>query len=65
MGIRLLNDARGVGLLEPADGGDDITVHYSAIQVEEGFRSLSEGQEIEFDIADSQTGPTAVNVRAV
>ncbi|MGW2866147.1 cold shock domain-containing protein [Streptomyces sp. NPDC001205] len=61
----MVQRAKGVELLEPADGGDDTTVHFSAIQVEEGFKSLSEGQEVGFDIANSQADPTAVNVEGV
>ena len=50
----------GYGFIEREDGGD-VFVHFSAIQ-EDGFKSLTEGQEVEFDIVDGARGPQAANV---
>jgi len=58
--VKWFNDNRGYGFIEREDGGD-VFVHYSAIQ-SEGFKSLSEGQEVEFDVVDGDKGPQAANV---
>jgi CspA family cold shock protein len=48
----------------PADGSKDVFVHFSAIQGN-GFKTLAEGQNVEFEIQDGQKGPAAVNVTAI
>jgi len=58
--VKWFNDAKGYGFIERADG-EDVFVHYSAIQGT-GFRSLSEGQMVEFDIVDGPKGKQAANV---
>ncbi|UII54408.1 cold-shock protein [Cytobacillus spongiae] len=58
--VKWFNSEKGFGFIE-VEGGDDVFVHFSAIQGD-GFKTLEEGQEVSFDIEDSQRGPQAVNV---
>jgi len=58
--IKWFNNAKGYGFIQREDG-KDIFVHYSAIQGD-GYRSLDEGQEVEFEVADSPKGPQAERV---
>ncbi|WP_211308247.1 cold-shock protein [Melghirimyces profundicolus] len=58
--VKWFNAEKGYGFIE-RDGGDDVFVHYSAIQ-EEGFKSLDEGQSVEFEIVEGPRGPQAANV---
>ena len=60
--VKWFNNAKGYGFIE-REGGSDVFVHYSAIQGA-GFRSLEEGQPVEFEIVDGPKGPQAGNVRA-
>jgi CspA family cold shock protein len=58
--VKWFNDSKGFGFITKEDGGD-IFVHYTAIQ-DNGFKSLSEGQAVSFDVVDGPKGPKAVNV---
>lgn len=58
--VKWFSKEKGYGFIE-RDGGGDVFVHYSAI-VEEGFKTLAEGQEVRFDIVEGSRGPQAANV---
>ena len=58
--VKWFNAEKGFGFIEREDG-DDVFVHFSAIQ-SEGFKSLEEGQEVEFEIVEGNRGPQAANV---
>ncbi len=58
--VKWFNNAKGYGFIG-RDGGPDVFVHYSAITIE-GYKSLQEGDQVEFEIAQGQKGPQAANV---
>ena len=62
--VKWFNGAKGFGFIQPDEGGPDVFVHYSQIQTD-GFRSLEEGQRVEFDVSQGQKGPQADNVRVL
>ncbi len=59
--VKWFNDAKGFGFLAPDEGSQDCFVHYSAIQGD-GFRTLAEGERVEFDVVQGPKGPAAENV---
>jgi CspA family cold shock protein len=62
--VKWFNSEKGFGFIAVDGGGSDVFVHYSAIQTQ-GYKSLDEGQRVEFDVEQGQKGPQAANVRPV
>lgn len=61
--VKWFNSEKGFGFIEQ-EAGDDVFVHFSAIQAD-GYKSLEEGQKVNFEIEEGQRGPQATNVTAV
>jgi CspA family cold shock protein len=62
--VKWFNDSKGFGFVSPDNGERDCFVHYSAIQGD-GFRTLAEGEKVEFDVVEGPKGPAAENVTKV
>ena len=62
--VKWFNESKGFGFIEQHDGGKDVFVHFSAIQ-SNGFKTLAEGQRVEFEITNGAKGPSAANVIAL
>ena len=62
--VKWFSDDKGYGFITPDEGGKDLFVHHSEIQAD-GFRSLREGEEVEFEVTQGTKGPQAVNVKPV
>jgi CspA family cold shock protein len=60
--VKWFNESKGFGFITPSDGSKDVFVHFSAI-ASEGFRTLTEGQQVSFNVEDGPKGPQAVNVQ--
>ena len=59
--VKWFSDQKGYGFIAKDDGSGDVFVHFSSIQGE-GYKSLAEGESVEFDVVDSDKGPKAANV---
>ena len=62
--VKWFNDAKGYGFIAPADGGKDVFVHYTAVSGD-GFKTLTEGAQVEFEVEEGPKGPQAQNVSIV
>ena len=62
--VKWFNAEKGFGFIEQEGGGEDVFVHFSSIKAE-GYKSLDEGQRVEFEIEKGQRGPQAANVTLV
>jgi CspA family cold shock protein len=61
--VKWFNDSKGFGFITPDDGGADLFAHFSAIASDGGYRSLSEGQRVTFDVIAGAKGEQASNIK--
>ncbi|MCX7910639.1 MAG: cold shock domain-containing protein [Endomicrobia bacterium] len=62
--VKWFNERKGFGFISCEDGPGDVFVHYSGLQ-QRGFKTLKEGEEVEFEITTTNKGPKAINVRKI
>jgi CspA family cold shock protein len=62
--VKWFNDSKGFGFITPDDGGKDLFAHHTEIQMD-GYKSLKEGQKVEFEATQGAKGPAATRIRAV
>jgi CspA family cold shock protein len=62
--VKWFNDAKGFGFITPADGSKDVFAHFSAI-AGDGFKSLSEGANVEFEVEEGPKGPQAKSIKVI
>ena len=62
--VKWFNDSKGFGFITPENGGDDLFAHFSAIQ-SSGFKTLKEGQRVNFDVTTGPKGQQASNIRTI
>jgi CspA family cold shock protein len=62
--VKWFNAGKGYGFITPNDGGDDVFAHFSAIEME-GYKTLKEGQQVEYEVQEGPKGPQASHIRAV
>jgi CspA family cold shock protein len=62
--VKWFNDAKGFGFITPESGGKDLFAHHTEIQMD-GYKSLKEGQRVEYVEANGQKGPAATKIRAI
>lgn len=60
--VKWFNDSKGFGFITPDDGGKDVFAHFSAIS-SSGFRTLTEGQKVSYDVEEGPKGPQASNIQ--
>ena len=60
--VKWFNSSKGFGFIEPSEGGNDVFAHFSEIEME-GYKTLTEGQEVEYDLEDGEKGPKAARIR--
>jgi CspA family cold shock protein len=60
--VKWFNDSKGFGFIEQDDGGEDVFAHFSAIE-SDGYKSLEEGQKVEYEIDEDPKGPRAKNIK--
>jgi CspA family cold shock protein len=60
--VKWFNDAKGFGFITPDEGGEDLFAHFSSVQVQ-GFKTLKEGQKVQFDVVQGPKGKQASNIR--
>ena len=61
--VKWFNANKGYGFITPTDGGDDVFAHYSAIEMD-GYKTLQEGQQVEFEVQEGPKGPQASHIRS-
>lgn len=61
--VKWFNDSKGYGFITPDDGGEDLFAHFSQIQMN-GFKTLKEGQKVQFEVAQGSKGQQASNIQA-
>jgi CspA family cold shock protein len=62
--VKWFNDEKGFGFIAPEDGGKDLFAHHTAIQMN-GFKTLKEGQRVEFEVRQGPKGPQAANIKPI
>lgn len=62
--VKWFNAAKGYGFITPSDGGDDVFAHYSAIEMD-GYKTLKEGQQVEYEVQEGPKGLQATHIRAL
>jgi len=62
--VKWFNASKGYGFISPNNGGDDVFAHFSAIEMD-GYKTLTEGQHVEFEIQQGPKGPQATHIRAL
>jgi CspA family cold shock protein len=61
--VKWFSNSKGYGFISPEEGGEDVFAHFSAIQMD-GYKTLNEGQKVQFDITDGPKGLQASNIKA-
>ena len=60
--VKWFNNSKGYGFITPSEGGRDLFVHHSSLQMD-GFKTLNEAQSVSYEVGDSDRGPVAINVK--